>query len=54
VITVPLFDVEDPSSKLNFYIVGVALFIMYDNKWGSFVICIAMVASFRNNHDFVV
>jgi hypothetical protein len=41
-ITVPLFDVQDPSKLLTHFIVGAALF-MYDNKRGSYINCLGVV-----------
>jgi hypothetical protein len=42
VITVPVFDVQDPSKLLTHFIVGAALF-MFDNKSGSYVNCLGVV-----------
>jgi hypothetical protein len=41
-ITVPVFDVQDPSKLLTHYIVGAVLF-MFDNKRGSYVNCLGVV-----------
>ncbi len=41
-ITVPVFDVQDPSKLLTHFIVGAALF-MFDNKRGSFISCLGVV-----------
>jgi hypothetical protein len=38
-ITVPVFDVQDPSKILTHFIVGAALF-MFDNKRGSYINCL--------------
>jgi hypothetical protein len=42
VITVPVFDVQDPSKLLTHFIVGAALF-MFDNKRGSYINCLGVV-----------
>jgi hypothetical protein len=41
-ITVPVFDVQDPSKLLAHFIVGAALF-MFDNKRGSYISCLGVV-----------
>jgi hypothetical protein len=41
-ITVPVFDVQDPSKLLTHFIVGSALF-MFDNKRGSYVTCLGVL-----------
>jgi hypothetical protein len=41
-ITVPVFDVQDPSKLLTHFIVGAALFI-FDNKCGSYINCLGVV-----------
>jgi hypothetical protein len=41
-ITVPVFDVQDPSKLLTHFIVGAALF-MFDNKRGSSINCSGVV-----------
>jgi hypothetical protein len=41
-ITVPVFDVQDPSKLLTHFIVGAAL-IMFDNKRGSYINCLGVV-----------
>jgi hypothetical protein len=41
-ITVPVFDVQDPSMLLTHFIVGAALF-MSDNKRGSYINCLGVV-----------
>jgi hypothetical protein len=41
-ITVPVFDVQDPSKLLTHFIVGAALF-MFDNKCGSYINCLGVV-----------
>jgi hypothetical protein len=41
-ITVPVFDVQDPSKLLTHFIVGADLF-MFDNKRGSYVNCLGVV-----------
>jgi hypothetical protein len=41
-ITVPVFDVQDPSKLLTHFIVGAALF-MFDNKRGSYFNCLGAV-----------
>jgi hypothetical protein len=42
VITIPVFDVQDPSKFLTHFIVGAALF-MFDNKRGSYINCLGVV-----------
>jgi hypothetical protein len=41
-ITVPVFDLQDPSKLLTHFIVGAALF-MFDNKYGSYINCLGVV-----------
>jgi hypothetical protein len=41
-ITVPVFDVQDPSKLPTHFIVGTALF-MFDNKRGSYINCLGVV-----------
>jgi hypothetical protein len=41
-ITVPVFDVQDPSKLLTHFIVGAALF-MFDKKCGSYINCLGAV-----------
>jgi hypothetical protein len=41
-ITVPVFDIQDPSKLLTHFIVGAALF-MFDNKRGSYINCLGVV-----------
>jgi hypothetical protein len=41
-ITVPVFDVQDPSKLLTHFIVDAALF-MFDNKSGSYINCLGVV-----------
>jgi hypothetical protein len=41
-ITIPVFDVQDPSNLLTHFIVGAALF-MFDNKRGSYINCLGVV-----------